>query len=85
VRLLHDPIYYGISAIVMERFEIEAFCAAVQQHRATFAHVVPPVLLLLVKHPVVGKYDLSSLQMMSSGAAPLSWFVMVDCSADFAF
>jgi 4-coumarate--CoA ligase len=33
---------------------------------------VPPVVLLLAKSPVVDKYDLSSLRMLNSGAAPLT-------------
>jgi len=56
----------------MSKFEIEQFCAAIQKHRITFTYVVPPVVLLLAKHPVVDKYDLSSLCMMNSGAAPLT-------------
>ena len=31
-----------------------------------------PMVRLLSNHPVVDKYNLSSLRMMSSGAAPLS-------------
>lgn len=56
----------------MPKFDIEKFCATIQKHKITFAYVVPPVILLLGKHPVVDKYDLSSLRMMSSGAAPLT-------------
>ena len=56
----------------MSKFEIEKFCAIVQDHRISYAYVVPPVVLLLGKHPVVDKYDLSSLRMLSSGAAPLT-------------
>lgn len=52
---------------------MELFCAVVQKYRAIFAHVVPPVLILLANEPVVQKYDLNSLQMFSCGAAPLSW------------
>lgn len=35
------------------------------------APLVPPLVLFLSKHPMVDKYDLSSLQVISSGAAPL--------------
>ena len=56
----------------MPKFEIEKFCAIVQNQKITFAYVVPPLVLLLSKHPVVDKYDLSSLRMMNSGAAPLT-------------
>lgn len=56
----------------MAKFEIEKFCSIVQEQKITFSYVVPPVVLLLSKHPVVDNYDLSSLRMMNSGAAPLT-------------
>ena len=56
----------------MPKFEIEKFCSIIQNHKITFAYVVPPVVLLLGKHPIVDKYDLSSLRMLNSGAAPLT-------------
>ena len=56
----------------MPKFDIEKFCATIQYHKITFAYVVPPVILLLGKHPVINKYDLSSLRMLNSGAAPLT-------------
>ncbi len=43
-----------------------------QNHRITFGFIVPPIALLLAKHLVVEKYDLSSLRMMTLGAAPLT-------------
>lgn len=33
---------------------------------------VPPLMLLLAKHPLVSQYDLSSLLVIFCGAAPLS-------------
>lgn len=56
----------------MDRFDLEKFCRLVQEERITYAYVVPPVVLALAKHPIVAKFDLSSLRMMNSGAAPLS-------------
>jgi len=56
----------------MPKFDLERFCVHIQTHRATFAYVVPPVVLLLGKSPVIDKFDLSSLRMLNSGAAPLT-------------
>ncbi|KAE8134985.1 hypothetical protein BDV38DRAFT_294956 [Aspergillus pseudotamarii] len=70
--LVHQTLYQGYKLVVMERFDIEKWCAHVQNYRITFSYVVPPVVLLLSKHPIVDKYDLSSLRMMNSGAAPLT-------------
>lgn len=70
--MVHNGIYSGITITVMAQFEIEKFCSIVQNHRISYAFVVPPVVLLLGKHPAVKKYDLSSLRMLNSGAAPLA-------------
>ena len=39
--------------------------------KVTHAPVVPPLVLFLSKHPLVEKFDLSSLVEVTSGAAPL--------------
>jgi 4-coumarate--CoA ligase len=62
----------GYELIVMSKFEIERFCQVIQKYKITFAYLVPPILLLLAKHPIISKYDLSSLRMVNSGAAPLT-------------
>lgn len=65
----------------MERFDMEKFCQYVQTYRITYAYVAPPVIVGLGKHPVVDKYDLSSLRMMNSGAAPLTRELVENTSA----
>ena len=70
--LVLQSLHCGYQLVVMPRFEIEAFCRAIQTNRITFTYLVPPVLLLIAKHPSVSNYDLSSLRMANSGAAPLT-------------
>ncbi|WPH01025.1 Hypothetical protein R9X50_00385900 [Acrodontium crateriforme] len=70
--IVHQSLYRGIKNVVMSKFDIEKWCSIVQKHRITFAYVVPPVVLLLSKHPCVEKYNLSSLRILNSGAAPLT-------------
>ncbi|KAK4985792.1 hypothetical protein LTR50_005750 [Elasticomyces elasticus] len=70
--ILHQSMYSGLRCVVMPKFDIESWCRIVQDHKITFSYVVPPVVLLLSKHPIVEKYDLSSIRMMNSGAAPLT-------------
>ncbi|KAF9883239.1 hypothetical protein FE257_003833 [Aspergillus nanangensis] len=72
VCLLHFSMYAGVELVVMPKFDLEKFCSYIQSMKITLAPVVPPVLLLLGKHPAVSKYDLSSLRMLISGAAPLT-------------
>lgn len=56
----------------MPRFQFDTFCATIQKHRITYAYVVPPIILELVSNPRITEYDLSSLRMMLSAAAPLA-------------
>jgi acyl-CoA synthetase (AMP-forming)/AMP-acid ligase II len=55
----------------MPRFELEQFLELVQKHKVTRVNLVPPILVGLANHPIVDKYDLSSLIELFSGAAPL--------------
>jgi 4-coumarate--CoA ligase len=65
-------MHIGVETVVMPQFEISAFCDIIQKHKITYSYVVPPIVLHLAKSPVVPSYDLSSLRMITSGAAPLT-------------
>jgi acyl-CoA synthetase (AMP-forming)/AMP-acid ligase II len=70
--ILNGGLRAGATLVVLPRFDLETFLRAIQQHRATWAFVVPPIALALAKHPAVDGFDLSSLRQVLSGAAPLS-------------
>ncbi|KAI6246534.1 putative 4-coumarate--CoA ligase [Erysiphe necator] len=70
--IVHHSTYLGLCMVVIEKFDFNKFCAAIQNYRITYANVVPPIVLLLAKSPIVSRYDLSSLRMLNSGAAPLT-------------
>ncbi|MEE2899749.1 MAG: 4-coumarate--CoA ligase family protein [Gemmatimonadota bacterium] len=61
----------GSSIVVLPRFDLAQFLGAIQEYGVTFAHLVPPIVIALAKHPMVSDYDLSSLKGINSGAAPL--------------
>ncbi|CAI9755306.1 unnamed protein product [Fraxinus pennsylvanica] len=61
----------GASVLLMQKFEIGSFLELIQRHRVSVAAVVPPLVLALAKNPMVDKFDLSSIRMVLSGAAPL--------------
>jgi acyl-CoA synthetase (AMP-forming)/AMP-acid ligase II len=69
--IMNYALWKGASLVVLPRFELEVFLRAMQDHSVTFAHLVPPILVALAKQPVVDQYDLSSLEGIMSGAAPL--------------
>ncbi|OJJ43669.1 hypothetical protein ASPZODRAFT_136123 [Penicilliopsis zonata CBS 506.65] len=63
---LNFPIY------IMTKFVFEDFLAVIQQHRITHLQVAPPILIMLDKRSETAHYDLSSLQNIRCGGAPLS-------------
>ncbi|KAL8294060.1 hypothetical protein RB597_008127 [Gaeumannomyces tritici] len=65
-------MYAGWEVILMERFDMERACQLIEKHRVTYIYVPPPVVLAFAKSPIVDKYDLTSLKMLHSGAAPLT-------------
>jgi acyl-CoA synthetase (AMP-forming)/AMP-acid ligase II len=79
--LLNGALYRGGTCISMPRFDLEMFLSLIQQHKVTNLLVVPPIMLALAKHPLVDNYDLSSVTMMTSGAAPMSVAIAELCAA----
>jgi 4-coumarate--CoA ligase len=69
--LIFLPIYRGLTMHLMQRFDLQQLCQSIQDNRITIVYAVPPVVLLLAKHPVIDKYNLSSLRLIHSAAAPL--------------
>uniref|UniRef100_A0A0D3FDX8 4-coumarate--CoA ligase n=1 Tax=Oryza barthii TaxID=65489 RepID=A0A0D3FDX8_9ORYZ len=74
--ITYAQLHRGNAIIAMSRFDINSLMEAVQRHRVTHLFCVPPVIIALAKHGKAGKYDLSSLKFIGSGAAPLGKDVM---------
>ncbi|MBV9193180.1 MAG: AMP-binding protein [Solirubrobacterales bacterium] len=79
VVLMNLPLYRGATVVTMPRFVLADFLRAIQDYRITRAWVVPPIVLALVKDPLVDEFDVSSLEFVLSGAAPLSAELEVAC------
>ena len=69
--VLNLGLQQGATIVTMPRFELEPFLQILQDYKVTLAHLVPPIVLALSKHPVVDDYKLPNLRTIFSGAAPL--------------
>ncbi|CAG8726057.1 4402_t:CDS:2, partial [Acaulospora morrowiae] len=76
--LLHFALILGASVVLLPKFDLRTFCSVIQSYKVNYAHLVPPILLLLAKSPIVKEYDLSSLRTITSSAAPLSTRLAAD-------
>ncbi|CAL1545805.1 unnamed protein product [Lymnaea stagnalis] len=61
----------GATLTYLPKFEPESFLKCLQDKKITLAHLVPPLMVFLTKHPMVDGYNLKSLKRVVSGAAPL--------------
>ncbi len=69
--IMNLGLWRGATVVTMPRFDLEQFLSLIEEHKVTRAFVVPPIALALAKHPEVENHDVSSLEVIMSGAAPL--------------
>ena len=69
--LMNTHLAAGAALVTMPRFDLPAFLGHLQTYRVRMVMAVPPVAVAMTKHPLVEQFDLSSLQVFVSAAAPL--------------
>ncbi|WP_373635150.1 AMP-binding protein [Yoonia sp. SS1-5] len=69
--LMNVHLAGGGAVVTLPRFDLPLFLQISQDHKSRRMWIVPPVALALAKHPIVDDYDLSALEQVFSGAAPL--------------
>ncbi|KAK5703299.1 putative NRPS-like protein biosynthetic cluster [Elasticomyces elasticus] len=74
---LQVPVY------IMPKFTFDGFLGHIQRFKITALQLVPPILVMMAKRPETAKYDLSSVEHVLSGAAPLSTDLQNEIMARF--
>jgi len=69
--LLNAALQARARLVIMPSFDLGDFLGNIQNHKCTIAFIAPPVAVALAKHPLIDSFDLSSLNVVMSGAAPL--------------
>lgn len=68
---LNHMVCQGATMVVFPRFDPGQYLQAIEKYEATAIGGAPQLFIPLIHHPDFQKYDFSSLQYASSGAAPL--------------
>ncbi len=73
-----QPLFAGCTVVLMKRFDARRFLEAIQRHRVDRATVVPTMMLRITRLPEAERlaYDVSSLECVMSGGAPLPPWLM---------
>ncbi|CAE6481130.1 unnamed protein product [Rhizoctonia solani] len=72
VVVTHFNLFAGLPLVVIPKFNYEAMLKSIVNYRITHLYLVPPQVVLFVKHPATKRYDLSHCHFCMVGAAPLS-------------
>jgi acyl-CoA synthetase (AMP-forming)/AMP-acid ligase II len=69
---IQPMLFQGATILLLEGFKPADYLAAIEQHRVTMAFLVPAMIYALLAEPTLRTRDLSSLRLVSYGAAPMS-------------
>ena len=69
--VLNNAVLKAATIIVFARWNTEEVMKAIEKHKANVFHGVPLMYISIINHPKVNKFNLKSLEVCVSGAAPL--------------
>jgi len=69
--LMNSLLSEGHTVVTLPRFDMGAVLELIERYRVTQFFAVPPIVSALAKSPLVDQHDVSSLQRVFCGAAPL--------------
>lgn len=75
-QMMHLPIAINAEVIMLPTYTMEAMLSAIVEYQIKELLLVPPLIIRLLREPIVDKYDLRCVQRFSSGAAPISGEVL---------
>jgi 4-coumarate--CoA ligase len=78
--LMNMGLRAGATIVTLPRFDLEQFLRAHQDYKITRSFVAPPIVVALAKHPLVEQFDLTALEQVFSGAAPLKADLARECA-----
>jgi acyl-CoA synthetase (AMP-forming)/AMP-acid ligase II len=76
IQSMFPAIYGGRTLVMMRQFELKEWMETVEREKVTRAMLVPTMLKWIVDSPDFRKYDLSSLRVITYGAAPMPFDVI---------
>jgi acyl-CoA synthetase (AMP-forming)/AMP-acid ligase II len=83
IQAVMAAVYGGRTIILQRQFDEEGWMALVQKEKANRAMMVPTMLKRLMDHDAFGKYDLTSLNVITYGAAPMPLVVIRQAIKEF--
>ncbi|KAK4649251.1 uncharacterized protein QC761_117270 [Podospora bellae-mahoneyi] len=72
VVIAHSSVWRGDGVIVLPKFDLTEYLQAIERFKINYLPLVPPIVIrMLSSRDILKKYDLSSVRLLFTGAAPL--------------
>jgi acyl-CoA synthetase (AMP-forming)/AMP-acid ligase II len=72
VVICHCGPYRGDGTIILPKFDMQLYLNSIQKYKINSLYLVPPIIIMMCKNKnVLDKFDLSSVRVIFTGAAPL--------------
>ena len=69
---IQPMLYQGAAILLMDRFQPAEVLQTIERQRVTMTFMVPAMIHALLAEPTLRQHDLSSLRLLTYGAAPMS-------------
>ncbi len=76
IQAMMAAVYGGRTLVMMSQFNVDEWLKTVEKEKVNRAMLVPTMLKWVVDHPDFSKFDLSSLKVITYGAAPMPYEVI---------
>lgn len=67
----------GTKVLIQDKFDTVGIMKTIQDEKITVMHAFPAVLAMIVNSPDFGKFDLSSLELITYGGSPVAMDIIV--------
>lgn len=73
--VMNVSLYKGDTFVIFSSFDVTKVCKAIEEYRVKILSAVPAMLYQIVTNPQIHAYDLSSLEIIKTGSAPLPFHI----------
>nr|CAB3510143.1 unnamed protein product [Spodoptera littoralis] len=78
-----DELVHNRTIVYLTRFNVEQYLSCIQKYRIGVLLAVPPLVVTLTKSPLVQNYDVTTVEIVYSGGAPLDLGVINEIKQRF--
>lgn len=69
--IMNLTLYRRGTLVTLSKMDLPAFLELIQSQKITYLYIAPPIAVALAKHPMIDEYDLSSVRLILTAAAPM--------------